>query len=474
MATIDPCDFDLVEIGRRIQARELSSLTATRAVLDRIGRLDRRLKSYAIVTANLALSQAEEADAEIARGKIRGPLHGAPIAVKDLCETKGIPTAAGMAVRKDYRLEKDATVVTRLRVAGAVMLGKLQMTEGAFAEHHPTIDPPVNPWSAAHWTGVSSSGSGVATAACLCFGSIGTDTLGSIRFPSTMNGVTGLKPTWGRVSRCGIFPLAQSMDNVGPIARSAADAAAILGAIAGSDPDDPTASLDPVPDYLAGIDDGVRGLRIGIDRALIGAGADADMVTTTEEATTVLARLGAVVRSVAFPSPDAVVRDAIPLCGAEAAVDHEATYPSRSAEYGPVLAALLEAGRILNGAAVIKILMRRNDFRGRLNALFREIDLLIVPAMNIAAPRLVDVTPARRTPASVEARLRFTAPFNMSGHPTLTLPGGKTVDGLPVGFQIVGRHMEEALVLRAGHAFQKATDWHKRRPSDRLMAAACL
>jgi len=170
MATIDPCDFDLVEIGRRIQARELSSLTATRTVLDRIGRLDRRLKSYATVTANLALSQAEEADAEIARGKIRGPLHGAPIAVKDLCETKGIPTAAGMAVRKDYRPEKDATVVTRLRVAGAVMLGKLQMTEGAFAEHHPTIDPPVNPWSAAHWTGVSSSGSGVATAACLCFG----------------------------------------------------------------------------------------------------------------------------------------------------------------------------------------------------------------------------------------------------------------------------------------------------------------
>ena len=464
MATVDPCHFDLVEIGRRIQARELSSLTATRAVLDRIARLDSRLKSYATVTADLALAQAEEADAEIARGKIRGPLHGVPIAVKDLCETKGIPTAAGMAVRKDYQPEKDATVVTRLRVAGAVVLGKLQMTEGAFGEHHPSIDPPVNPWSAVHWTGVSSSGSGVATAACLCFGSIGTDTLGSIRFPSTMNGVTGLKPTWGRVSRCGIFPLAQSMDNVGPIARSAADAAVILGAIAGSDPDDPTASLDPVPDYLAGIDDGVRGLRIGIDRALIGAGADADMVAATEEATTVLSRLGAVVRNVAFPSPDAVVRDAIPLCGAEAAVNHEATYPSRSTEYGPVLAALLEAGRVLNGAAVIKILMRRNDFRGRLNSLFREIDLLIVPAMNIAAPRLVDAAPARRTPASIEARLRFTAPFNMSGHPTLTLPGGKTVDGLPVGFQIVGRHMEEVLMLRAGHAFQKATDWNRRRP----------
>ena len=464
MATVDPCYLDLVEIGRRIQARELSSLTATRAILDRIARLDPSLKSYATVTADLALSQAEAADAEIARGKIRGPLHGVPVAVKDLCETKGIPTAAGMAIRKDQLPEKDATVVTRLRGAGAVMLGKLQMTEGAYGAHHPTIDPPVNPWSAAHWTGVSSSGSGVATAACLCFGSIGTDTLGSIRFPSTVNGLTGLKPTWGRVSRYGVVPLARSLDNVGPMARSAADAAAMLGAIAGSDPDDPTASLDAVPDYLADIDDGVRGLRVGIDRALIGAGADADMVAATEEATTVLARLGADVRDVAFPSPDAAVRDAIQLCGAEAAVDHEGTYPSRSAEYGPVLAGLLDAGRALDGADVINILTRRNDFRGRLNALFREIDQLIVPAMNVAAPLLVDMTPARRAPAAIEARLRFTAPFNMSGHPTLTLPGGKTVDGLPVGFQIVGRHMEEALVLRAGHAFQKATDWHRRRP----------
>ena len=464
MVTFDPCQFDLVEIGRRIQTGEFSSLAVTRAVLDRIARLDPRLKSYATVTADLALSQAEETDAEIARGKIRGPLQGVPVAVKDLCDTKGVPTAAGMAIRKDHRPDKDSTVVTRLRVAGAVTLGKLQMTEGAFGQHHPSIDPPVNPWSAAHWTGTSSSGSGVATAACLCFGSIAADTLGSIRFPSTMNGLTGLKPTWGRVSRCGIVALAQSLDHVGPMARSAADAAAILSAIAGPDPDDPTAALDLVPDYLAGIDEGVQGLRVGIDRALIGATVDADMVAATEEATAVLARLGAVVRDVAFPSPDAAARDAIALCGAEAAVEHEATYPSRSTEYGPVLAALLEAGRALDGAAIVKILTRRNEFRGRLNALFRDIDLLIVPAMNVAAPMLADMTPARRTPALFEARLRFTAPFDMSGHPTLTLPGGKTVDGLPVGFQIVGRHMEEALVLRAGHAFQKATNWHKRRP----------
>ncbi len=384
--------------------------------------------------------------------------------MKDLCHTKGIPTAAGMAIHKNYRPDHDATVVIRLREAGAVLLGKLQMTEGAFGAHHPAINPPVNPWSAAHWTGVSSSGSGVATAAGLCYGSLGTDTGGSIRFPSTMNGVTGLKPTWGRVSRAGVFALAESMDHIGPMTRSAADAAAMLGTIAGADPDDPTAAHEPVPDYLAAIGDGVREVRIAIDRALTADGSDADMVRATEEAASVLALMGAKVREVRVPSPDAVVRDWIPLCAVEAAVAHDATYPSRASEYGPLLAGLLETGRDLDGRAVAKILLRREAFRCQLNALFREIDLLIVPVMNVAAPTLADLAAAGRAPAAVEARLRFTAPFDMSGHPTLTLPGGKTNDGLPVGFQLVGRPMEEALILRAGHAFQQATDWHRRRP----------
>ena len=280
------------------------------------------------------MAQAKQADAEIGRGTIRSPLHGVPIAVKDLCHTKGIPTAAGMAIYKDYRPERDATVVTRLREAGAVLLEKLQMTEGAFAQHHPSIDAPVNPWSAAHWTGVSSSGSGVATAAGLCYGALGTDTLGSIRFPSTMNGITGLKPTWGRVSRAGVFALAESMDHIGPMTRSAVDAAALLGVIAGADPNDPTATQDPVPDYLGGIGEGVRGLRVGIDRALITAGADADMVRAAEEAAAVLTQAGAVLREVNFPSPDDVARVAIPLCAVETAVAHEATFPSRAPNTG--------------------------------------------------------------------------------------------------------------------------------------------
>src|SRR5262249_23821207 len=225
MASEDMCLLDLVEVGRRVQSRQLSPAEVTQAVLDRIARLDGRLKSYAALTADLAVAQAAQADAEIARGAIRGPLHGVPIAVKDLCHTKGIPTTAGMMIYKNYRPDHDATVVTRLREAGTVLLGKLQMTEGAYGPNHPSIDPPVNPWSAAHWTGRSSSGPGVATAAGLCYGSLGSDTLGSIRFPSTMNGVTGLKPSWGRVSRAGAVPPSPSLGPVGPVTRRAAVAA---------------------------------------------------------------------------------------------------------------------------------------------------------------------------------------------------------------------------------------------------------
>lgn len=472
MTTTDLCYLSLVEVGRKIQAREVSSLEVTSAMLERIGQLDGRLRSYATVTREIALEAAAEADREIARGVRRGPLHGVPIGVKDLCHTKGIATAAGMPMHLNFVPERDATVVSRLKAAGAVLLGKLQMTEGAFSAHHPSVQPPVNPWSAAHWTGVSSSGSGVATAAGLCYGSLGTDTLGSIRFPSTMNGITGLKPTWGRVSRAGVFALAESLDHIGPMARSAADAAAILGAIAGADPDDPTALQDGVPDYLANIDGGVRGIRVGIDRGLIAAGADAEMVRVTEDAAAIFAGLGAEVHDVAFPSPDQIVRDAIVLCAVEAAVAHEPTFPSRASEYGPVLAALLAIGRKVDGLALAKILRRRAEFSGRLRALFRDTDLLLMPAMNSAAPTLAVLAERASDPDARHARVRFTAPFDMSGSPSLTLPGGATGEGLPVGFQLIGRHLDESLVLRAGHAFQQGTQWHTRRPGSKQQSGA--
>jgi amidase len=452
--------LSLDEVARRLKARKLSSVEATQAILDRIGKLDPKLKSYATLTPERALADARRLDEETAAGKSRSPLHGVPIGIKDLCDTEGVPTAAGMAIRRGHVPAKDATVVTRLKQAGAVILGKLQMTEGAYGVHHPSVDPPVNPFNAAYWTGVSSSGSGVATAAGLCFASLGSDTGGSIRFPSTMNGLSGLKPPWGRVGRAGVFPLAESLDHVGPMCRSALDAAIVLGIIAGADPDDPTAAPQPVPDYAAAAGAGVKGKRAGVPKNLIGA--DADCQRALDGASAALQRQGAELVDVTLPDLDEAAMQWLVQCGVEAALAHEATFPSRRAEYGAEFAALLDLGRGLSGLELSRLQLTRARVTGELERLLASIDLLLLPAMGVAAPSLAAMK--ARTPQTIASRLRYTAPIDMSGHPTLTLPGGMTADGVPVGFQVVGRSFDEAGILAAGHAFQQATDWHMRRP----------
>lgn len=456
--------FELLDIGRRIQSKEISPVEATRAQLDRIGKLDGQLKSYATMMAEQALADARQAETEIGKGNIRGPLHGVPIAVKDLCWTKGVPTAAGMTIHKDFKPDRDGTVVRKLREAGAVILGKLQLTEGAYADHHPKITPPVNPWNKAHWSGASSSGSGVATAAGLCYGSLGSDTGGSIRFPSAANGCTGLKPTWGRVSRYGVFELAATLDHIGPITRSAADAGAMLGVIAGADSNDPTASPREVPNYLAGMKRGIRGLRIGIDARWNSANVDEPTKQVMDAVRKVIGELGGDIREVAFPDPEQVIADWVPLCGVETAVAHESTYPSRKDEYGPALAGLIDTGRGLSGMDYQKIVLRRIDFRGRVQALFQNIDLLVIPTTGIASPTVAQMATLGENPDLISALLRFTCPLDMTGSPTITLPAGFTAQNTPIAFQFVSRHFEEDLLVRAGWAYQQATDWHRQHP----------
>ena len=455
----------LLEVGKLIQSRKLSPVEVTQGQLDRIARLDGRLKSYAHLTAASALEQARAAEAEIARGDIRGPLHGVPIAIKDLCWIKDVPSAHGMTIHRDYRPKEDATVVARLKHSGAVILGKLQQTEGAYADHHPDIDPPKNPWNADLWSGASSSGSGVATAAGLCYGSLGTDTGGSIRFPSAANSVTGLKPTWGRVSRYGAFELAATLDHIGPMARSAADCGAMLGVIAGADPKDPTSVPLAVPDYLSDLSGHLRGVRIGVDRRWTSEGVDAAAGKALAEGLRVAAELGADIKEVTFPDPAALIDDWFPLCGVEAAVAHEATYPSRKSEYGPGLAGLLDLGLAQSGTDYQKIVLRREAFRGAVRALMETVDLLAVPAQGFAAPTLATMAKLTEDPSLITGLLRFTCPFDMTGSPTITLPAGFTDGGGPVAFQFVGRHFEEARLVRAGDAFQRKTDWHKRHPA---------
>ena len=457
--------LELVDVGQRIQRKELSPVEVTQAQLARIEKVDGALKSYVIVMAEQALADAHRAEAEIAKGQIRGPLHGVPVAVKDLCWTKGVATAAGMTLYRDFVPTEDGTAVRKLREAGAVILGKLQLTESAYADHHPTVTPPANPWNAAHWSGASSSGSGVATAAGLCYGSLGTDTGGSIRFPSSANGLTGLKPTWGRVSRHGAFELAATLDHIGPMTRSAADAGAMLGAIAGADPKDPTASLAAVPNYLAGMERGLRGLRVGIDARWNREGVDAATAKVMEGALAAVRELGAEVRQVIFPDPTQVIADWFPLCGIEAAVVHESTYPARKQMYGPALSGLLDLGRAQSGIDYQKIVLHRHAFSGKVRAMFEGIDLLLMPSQGVASPTLERMRSFGEDAELMSAMLRYTCPLDMSGSPTITLPGGFTDAGTPVAFQFVARHFEEELLVRAGWAFQQATDWHRRHPA---------
>jgi len=456
--------LELTQIAHLIQTRKVSPVELTQAMLARIDALDRKLHAYALVTSELALEQARRAEKEIMRQVYRGPLHGVPIALKDLCYTKGIPTAAGMPIHRDFKPEFDGTVVKRLYDVGAVCLGKLQLTEGAFADHHPSITPPVNPWNQDHWSGASSSGSGVAGAAGMAFATLGSDTGGSIRFPSAACGLTGLKPTWGRVSRYGAFELAASLDHLGPMCRSAADAGCVLGVIAGADDNDPTALQVSIPDYLRGSDRELRNVRIGIDERHVFEDVDRAMAQTVRDALAVLRALGAEVKPVHFPDAAEVLRDWAANCAIETAVAHEATYPSRKAEYGPGLAGLIESAQGLSAADYQKILLRRRNFAGRLAALFQTIDLLIIPAQFIASPTIKQMATLGRDPQALLSLTRFTSPFDMSGSPTITLPSGFTSAGTPVAFQLVSRHLEEDLLVRAGRAYQRETSWHRRHP----------
>jgi amidase len=462
--TTDLHYLDLLDVAQRIQSRELSSAEVTRALLDRITSVDKTLGSYALVVGEQAMADARRADTEIASGQLRGPLHGVPIGIKDLCWTEGVTTAAGMSLYREFKPKTDATVVARLRAAGAVILGKLQMTEGAYVEHHPSISAPNNPWNRNHWTGVSSSGSGVATAAGLCYGALGSDTGGSIRFPSAANGVTGLKPTWGRVSRYGVFELAATLDHVGPMARTAADAGAILSVIAGVDSNDPTTSRQPTLAYHTFANQGAKGIRVGIDPCLNDFGVDEATRLTLSAAVDAVKSMGAEIVEVRFPDVTQILDDALLLLAIEVAVTHERTYPSERDQYGPALAAVIERGRTARAMDYQKIVLRRHDFAGYVQALFDDIDVLAIPATGVASPTIEQMSHMGDDPRLMNAILRFTSPFNMTGSPTITLPGMPTSAGMPVGFQFVGKHFAEAMLVRVGAALQRITDWHRARP----------
>ncbi|WP_158817433.1 amidase [Methylocapsa sp. S129] len=452
----------LAEVAGLIRLRHATSIEVTEALLDRVGKRS-NLNAFITQTADLALQQARRADSELAAGRVRGPMHGVPIAVKDIVDMKGFPTTAGMPLRREAVANGNASVVQRLEEAGAVILGKLNLTEGVYAEHLAPYGPPLNPWHNDRWPGASSSGSGVAVAAGLCYGAVSSDTGGSIRLPSAVNGVTGLKPTWGRVSRHGVYELAATLDHVGPITRSAVDAGLMLGVMAGFDSADPTSSSLPVPDYILDLNNDLSDLRIGLDRDWTAHGTDQATMAALMQTLETLRSLGAEIVDIKFPDPSQIVFDWFDVCAAQTALAHTETFPSRKTEYGTALANLLELGNRMSALDYQKVILRREEFAGSVQAVFLNVDLIACPVLGFPVPTLEQMS--RVDDDMISGLHRFTCSFTMSRNPTITMPGGMTTDGMPIAVQFVAPHFQEELLVRAGHAFQSATNWHLQHPA---------
>ncbi len=458
------CDLDLRGIGEAIHAGKLSSVEATEAYLRRIERHDGVLRAYITVMADRALAAAKIADAELQRGGRRGPLHGVPLGLKDLIAVAGVRMTAGSRVLADHLPARDADVTERLHAAGAVILGKLSMHEFAFGR--PVTDGPFptgrNPWDPNREPAGSSSGSAIAVAAGLCAGALGSDTGGSIRGPAARCGIVGLKPTYGLVSRRGVVPLSWSLDHVGPMTRTVYDAAVLLQAIAGHDPGDPSTRDARVGDYTAQLEAGVRGLKLGLLRRFYvdSPALNADVKAAARAAFDELVGQGATLEDA-----DATTLD---LAGAiwvtylsEVYEFHRETLRDRPQDYGEGLRSRAWMGALVTASDFLRAQRLRARLRREVLALLGRVDALVFPGQAAPAQRFEDVS----TKTVIVPGSRYTNVWNLLGLPAVVVPCGFSREGLPVSIQIVGRPFDEATVLRIARAYERATDWHTRRPN---------
>ncbi len=470
MAKESICYLSATELGARIAAGEVSSAEATELYLERIALLDGNYASYITVTAERARSDAQQADAEIAAGNRRGPLHGVPVAVKDQFDTAGIVTTNGSTILAENVPGDDATVMAKLRDAGTVLLGKLNMSEYASGDafRHP-YGRPRNPWDTRRNPGTSSSGSGAATAAFLCATSLGEDTGGSIRGPAAFCGLVGIRPTFGRVSRHGVFGASWSMDTVGPISRTVTDCAHTLAAIAGHDPKDAQTWDVPVPDYAAALDGNVRGLKLGIVVERVHSDAnDPEVREAVMAATKVLAGQGAEVRDVSIPLIVNSSEISYAIISSDAATlnwDIIATERLRELDHNNQVRLLM--GSVIPAKAYQKAMRLREALRRQILATLEDVDALIMPASSAPAtpiPESAGLGTKADVIAGFKGRRGFTAPFNLANLPALSINCGFTASGLPIGLQIAGRAFDETTLFRLAYAYEQATEWGERRP----------
>jgi aspartyl-tRNA(Asn)/glutamyl-tRNA(Gln) amidotransferase subunit A len=469
--TRDLLDLSIAAASRALSAREISSVELTRACLARAEAVNPRLNCFLAIEAGYALAAAEHADAEISCGERRGPLHGVPLAHKDMFYRAGKVTTGGSKIRRSFVAGFDSAIAKRLEAAGAVWLGNLNMSEFAAnpAGHNFHHGHCRNPWDPQRITGGSSSGSASAVAARACFGSIGSDTGGSIRVPAAICGVSGLKPTYGRVSRHGALPRSWSLDAIGPLARTVEDCALLMSTIAGRDALDPTSVDLPVPDYAALLRAPLRAMRVGLPRNFFFEGVEASVQARLDEALKVLTALGAKIVEVDVPEQERLFTISDAVVKSEAATMHGRWLRECPQDYSLFMRSRIEAGLHVPATRYLEALA----LRGRILAdfvkqVFAKADVLFAPVLPIEVPRIAETEAG--TPADVQrvivALTRCTRNVNFLGLPGLSVPCGFSANGMPAAFQLIGRPFAEARLLRLGHAYQGATEWHTRAPAE--------
>jgi aspartyl-tRNA(Asn)/glutamyl-tRNA(Gln) amidotransferase subunit A len=453
--------LDLSEASRAVQKKEVSPVELTQACLARIEKLNPHLNAFITVTGTEALDAARKAEAEIARGEWKGPLHGIPLAVKDLIETAGVKTTAASAVLQDNVPNADAEVIRRLKSAGAILLGKLNLHEFAYGGSGVIghFGPARNPWNTAHITGGSSSGSAAAVAACLCYGAIGTDTAGSIRLPAACCGITGLKPTYGLVSARGVIPLSWSLDHVGPMARTAVDAALMLQVIAAYDPQDIGSQKFPPVYYPSAIEESIATLRIGVAHDYWNE-VDGEIKSAVDSAVTALGKITAGAQEVELSTETDRT-----LVRCEAYAYHQKYLSAKEKGYDPETVRRIGSGADVTAPQYIQAQRELLQQRRQILQMFERIDLILTPTTPLLAPTFTELKAAPDQLRNKEMiLLRNTRPFNVYGLPSISLNCGFSKSGLPIGLQIIGAPGSEGSVLGLAHAYQKQTDWHKHKP----------
>jgi aspartyl-tRNA(Asn)/glutamyl-tRNA(Gln) amidotransferase subunit A len=450
------------EVGVRIARREVSPVEVVRSALERIEALDGAINAFITVLADEALAAARQAEQAIGGGGYLGPLHGVPIGLKDLYQTRGVRTTGGSRVLADWVPEEDAAVTERLRRAGAIVIGKTNLHEFAFGptNENPHYGNTNNPWDRSRIPGGSSGGSAAAVATGMCTAAMGSDTGGSIRLPAALCNLVGHKPTYGLVSRYGALALAWSLDHCGPMARTVGDVAIVMNAIAGHDPRDPASAARVSPDFGALLDGRVGGIRIGVLREYLEEGVDGEVAAAVRAALETLRGLGAQVEEISVPETRYALAASTPILLAEAAAVHERWLADRREQYGKTILIRLDAGARLTASHYLKAQRARRALQDRFAALGRRFDILASPTCPIPAPTFEQVSSETFRGGLVS----LTRLFNLLGTPACSVPCGFTANGLPIGLQLAGRPFEDHTVLRVAHAYEQAAGWWERRP----------